>query len=190
MSGFPRILTQLLIFLYNPPYFTRLLIQHNLSYPQKQEFYLVNGEETRGIPKNNTDSHIPVKVFCFVNERNEVTQLGLFTRKLEQTPNYHKHWNKMTPNKLYTLVFVADASRILLGMKKRGFGVGRWNGFGGKVDPGESIEAAAKRWGVGYFMYMGGRCNRFGLEWPDSWCGSTVSQGVAPLLLGLSLVNL
>lgn len=30
-------------------------------------------------------------------------------------------------------------------MKKRGFGAGRWNGFGGKVQPDESIEDAAKR---------------------------------------------
>lgn len=30
-------------------------------------------------------------------------------------------------------------------MKKRGFGAGRWNGFGGKVQEGESIEDAAKR---------------------------------------------
>jgi 8-oxo-dGTP diphosphatase/2-hydroxy-dATP diphosphatase len=52
---------------------------------------------------------------------------------------------RMTQNKLYTLAFVLDAGKILLGMKKRGFGVGRWNGFGGKVDPGESIEGAAKR---------------------------------------------
>jgi 8-oxo-dGTP diphosphatase/2-hydroxy-dATP diphosphatase len=51
----------------------------------------------------------------------------------------------MTQNKLYTLAFVLDSRRILLGMKKRGFGAGRWNGFGGKVDPGESIESAAKR---------------------------------------------
>ena len=35
--------------------------------------------------------------------------------------------------------------RVLLGMKKRGFGEGRWNGFGGKVEPGEEIEDAAKR---------------------------------------------
>lgn len=51
----------------------------------------------------------------------------------------------MPKNKLYTLTFVVDAGKILLGMKKRGFGAGRWNGFGGKVDPGESIEEAAKR---------------------------------------------
>jgi len=30
-------------------------------------------------------------------------------------------------------------------MKKRGFGVGRWNGFGGKVAEGESIEEAVIR---------------------------------------------
>ncbi len=32
-----------------------------------------------------------------------------------------------------------------MGMKKRGFGQGRWNGFGGKIQKGESIEDAAKR---------------------------------------------
>jgi 8-oxo-dGTP diphosphatase/2-hydroxy-dATP diphosphatase len=30
-------------------------------------------------------------------------------------------------------------------MKKRGFGAGRWNGFGGKVEEGEAIDQAAKR---------------------------------------------
>jgi len=30
-------------------------------------------------------------------------------------------------------------------MKKRGFGAGKWNGFGGKVEAGETIEDAAKR---------------------------------------------
>lgn len=34
---------------------------------------------------------------------------------------------------------------VLLGFKKTGFGAGRWNGFGGKVEPGETIEAAAAR---------------------------------------------
>jgi 8-oxo-dGTP pyrophosphatase MutT (NUDIX family) len=36
-------------------------------------------------------------------------------------------------------------SQICLGMKKRGFGVGQWNGFGGKQQSGESVEAAAIR---------------------------------------------
>ncbi len=30
-------------------------------------------------------------------------------------------------------------------MKKRGFGMGKWNGFGGKVEKEESIEDATKR---------------------------------------------
>ena len=38
-----------------------------------------------------------------------------------------------------------DDSRILLGLKKRGFGVGNWNGFGGKVHQDESIRQGAVR---------------------------------------------
>jgi len=30
-------------------------------------------------------------------------------------------------------------------MKKKGFGAGRWNGFGGKVEEGEEVHEAAKR---------------------------------------------
>lgn len=51
----------------------------------------------------------------------------------------------MFTSKLLTLVMVVQPQRILLGMKKRGFGAGRWNGFGGKVQQGETIEEAAKR---------------------------------------------
>jgi len=49
------------------------------------------------------------------------------------------------PNKLLTLLFVLEPCRVLLGMKKRGFGAGRWNGFGGKVQTEETIEEAAIR---------------------------------------------
>uniref|UniRef100_A0A8I3WX03 Oxidized purine nucleoside triphosphate hydrolase n=1 Tax=Callithrix jacchus TaxID=9483 RepID=A0A8I3WX03_CALJA len=51
----------------------------------------------------------------------------------------------MGTSRLYTLVLVLQPQRILLGMKKRGFGAGRWNGFGGKVQEGETIEEGAKR---------------------------------------------
>lgn len=47
--------------------------------------------------------------------------------------------------KILTLCIVHTKDRILLGMKKRGFGQGRWNGFGGKVKKGESIADATKR---------------------------------------------
>ncbi len=53
--------------------------------------------------------------------------------------------NAPHPKKLLTLCFVYDDRRVLLGMKKRGFGAGRWNGFGGKVGKGETIEEAAVR---------------------------------------------
>ena len=46
-----------------------------------------------------------------------------------------------------TLCVIVDKEKnsILLGMKKRGFGVGKYNGFGGKVMPGETYEQAALR---------------------------------------------
>ncbi|TSC89540.1 MAG: 7,8-dihydro-8-oxoguanine triphosphatase [Parcubacteria group bacterium Gr01-1014_3] len=47
--------------------------------------------------------------------------------------------------KILTLCVVHQHPRVLLGMKKRGFGAGRWNGFGGKVQAGETIEDGAKR---------------------------------------------
>ncbi len=43
-----------------------------------------------------------------------------------------------------TLCIVCQHPRVLLGMKKRGFGEGKWNGFGGKVNL-ETIEESAKR---------------------------------------------
>jgi 8-oxo-dGTP diphosphatase len=44
-----------------------------------------------------------------------------------------------------TLVFLLREDEILLAMKKRGFGLGRWNGVGGKRQEGEMIEETAKR---------------------------------------------
>ena len=44
-----------------------------------------------------------------------------------------------------TLLFLIKDNQILLAMKKRGFGEGRWNGVGGKPDVGESIKAAVVR---------------------------------------------
>jgi 8-oxo-dGTP diphosphatase/2-hydroxy-dATP diphosphatase len=47
--------------------------------------------------------------------------------------------------KVLNLCLIVENGKILLGMKKRGFGAGRWNGFGGKVEESESIEESAKR---------------------------------------------
>src|SRR3989344_7969392 len=44
-----------------------------------------------------------------------------------------------------TLCIAVKEGKILLAMKKRGFGVGKWNGCGGKVEEGETVETAAVR---------------------------------------------
>jgi mutator protein MutT len=44
-----------------------------------------------------------------------------------------------------TLCFLVRPGELLLAMKKRGFGVGKWNGYGGKLQPGETLEQAAQR---------------------------------------------
>lgn len=44
-----------------------------------------------------------------------------------------------------TLLILQKGDEILLAMKKRGFGAGRWNGVGGKLEPGESLEEATIR---------------------------------------------
>ena len=47
--------------------------------------------------------------------------------------------------KTLSLLFLSKPDQVLLAMKKRGFGEGRWNGVGGKVEEGETIEAAMIR---------------------------------------------
>jgi 8-oxo-dGTP diphosphatase len=44
-----------------------------------------------------------------------------------------------------TLLFLLRNDALLLAMKKRGFGAGKWNGAGGKVEPGETPLQAAIR---------------------------------------------
>ncbi|MBP7807419.1 8-oxo-dGTP diphosphatase [Candidatus Saccharibacteria bacterium] len=44
-----------------------------------------------------------------------------------------------------TIVFPLRDDQVLLGMKKRGFGEGWWNGFGGKLDKDEAFQEAAIR---------------------------------------------
>lgn len=47
--------------------------------------------------------------------------------------------------KVLTLGIVHQQQKVLLGYKKRGFGAGKWNGFGGKVEDGEEVFDAARR---------------------------------------------
>lgn len=48
------------------------------------------------------------------------------------------------PEKL-TLSYLVNDTHICLGLKKRGFGEGNWNGYGGKLEKGEDIVSAAVR---------------------------------------------
>lgn len=47
--------------------------------------------------------------------------------------------------KIETVTIIHQHPKILLGMKKRRFGMGKYNGFGGKVENGETIEQATIR---------------------------------------------
>lgn len=49
------------------------------------------------------------------------------------------------PLRQATIMLLLRGDEVLLAMKKRGFGVGKWNGVGGKPDPGEDIVIAAIR---------------------------------------------
>jgi 8-oxo-dGTP diphosphatase len=44
-----------------------------------------------------------------------------------------------------TLCYIIDSDRVLLGCKRKGFGAGNVNGFGGKIEQGESAEQACCR---------------------------------------------
>jgi 8-oxo-dGTP diphosphatase/2-hydroxy-dATP diphosphatase len=51
------------------------------------------------------------------------------------------------PPKLLSLVLVINHARrrVLLGLKRRGFGAGNYNGFGGKLEEGENMFECARR---------------------------------------------
>ena len=49
------------------------------------------------------------------------------------------------PLPVCTLVLLIEEGQVWLGLKKRGFGMGWWNGFGGKRKPTETVRQAAVR---------------------------------------------
>lgn len=54
-------------------------------------------------------------------------------------------WDRWEPTVRATLMFIVDGERVLLIRKKRGFGMGKINGPGGKLDPGETELQCAVR---------------------------------------------
>lgn len=54
-------------------------------------------------------------------------------------------WTNWQPTVRATLMFICDGDKVLLIRKKRGFGMGKINGPGGKLDPGETeLECAVR----------------------------------------------
>ena len=49
------------------------------------------------------------------------------------------------PYKTTICYIINGQGEVLLQEKRRGFGQGKWNGPGGKVDPGETVEECARR---------------------------------------------
>ena len=60
-------------------------------------------------------------------------------------PPAHSTPPNHTPTHPPQLVIPFIGGKLLLGKKLRGFGEGYFNGFGGKVELGETIEASARR---------------------------------------------
>lgn len=54
-------------------------------------------------------------------------------------------WERFEPTDVATLLFILEAERVLLIRKKRGLGAGKINAPGGRLEPGETPEAAAVR---------------------------------------------
>ncbi|MDZ7798039.1 MAG: tRNA pseudouridine(55) synthase TruB [Patescibacteria group bacterium] len=74
----------------------------------------------------------------------ERTRVGKFIKKNSYTLTaFKKEYQKRKMD--LTLCPIIKNNKILLGMKKRGFGQGRWNGFGGKLKPGENIRSSLIR---------------------------------------------
>lgn len=76
--------------------------------------------------------------------------LKLFGGRNKGRPNEEdfakaKEFAESLKPKPLTLCLTLKEGKILLGMKKRGFGEGRWNGFGGKLQDSETLVEGAKR---------------------------------------------
>ncbi|XP_069425749.1 oxidized purine nucleoside triphosphate hydrolase [Ovis canadensis] len=87
----------------------------------------------------------PPEALASLPARGHAPGSGAWVRKARAVLGPGEPKGTMCASRLYTLVLVLQPQRVLLGMKKRGFGAGRWNGFGGKVQEGETVEDGAKR---------------------------------------------
>lgn len=73
-----------------------------------------------------------------------VRPAAMFVETVERDGKVMPRFERV-PTKVMTLCEIIDGDRILLGYKKVRFGAGKWNGFGGKPEIGESVEDSVVR---------------------------------------------
>ena len=83
---------------------------------------------------------------------------GRFRHRSDDTcvPHQYLKIKMERPTLQATLCIPLNGDEVLLGMKKRGFGVGKYNGFGGKLKLGETVEEATLR----EFQEESGLCSK------------------------------
>lgn len=76
-----------------------------------------------------------------INTQDQLKQVEEIILREKEKPSIYT----LRPKKMMNIGLINKNNQILLAMKKRGFGEGWWNGYGGKIKPGESIELALER---------------------------------------------
>jgi 8-oxo-dGTP diphosphatase/2-hydroxy-dATP diphosphatase len=110
-------------------------IFNNFNKPLKEKLLSKGARIVGSFSCRGFDDIIPFKYFGGLNKARPND------KDLEQARSFAR---SLKPKQL-TLAVLAEGGKVLLGMKKRGWGEGRWNGFGGKLEGDEDIVDAAKR---------------------------------------------
>ncbi|MFZ3054514.1 MAG: NUDIX domain-containing protein [Minisyncoccales bacterium] len=130
-----------------------------LENTENKRFFIFS---TSGFKDNEKNSHDKILIEKIVSKKGKVVSvfnclgfsdygpLKLFGGINKGRPNEEdvakaREFTVGLKPKVLTLCLTLNDGEVLLGMKKRGFGEGRWNGFGGKVEKGETIAEGAKR---------------------------------------------
>ncbi len=114
---------------------TKENIFNNFNKPLKEK---INSKQGKVVSIFNCAGHDAWGPFKYVGGLNKNRPNE---KDIEKAREFASH---LKPKPL-TLCLTKEEGMLLLGMKKRGFGEGRWNGFGGKVEKGELVIEAAIR---------------------------------------------
>jgi len=108
---------------------------NNFNKPLKEKILSKGGRVVGAFSCRGFDNIFPFKYFGGLNKGRpndrDLEEAKAFANSLKAQP--------------LTLAILVDDGKVLLGMKKRGWGEGKWNGFGGKPEGNEDIIDAAKR---------------------------------------------